>query len=474
MSHQVNNNEQGLTMDEAVVRNHAAISNTAESFLRHAVNDGNCLQRAQLLDDDLPPLFRHYAYPLHSWPWFLGEKMRRTLEDCVCRIPDLVQRAVKLEFGNEDEKLGAYFGMPGLLARIYVDSPPDVAHLMQRTDAMLTADGLKILEINVGSNIGGWQIQWMDGQYRKHPSLKPFFERVDCRSRNIPLAYMTHIVETAAQICDRDDDHIHAFALVPAEYARSPDIMGTIGDVFRNALADCGRRGALHFGASYEELTFLGTDAYLGDHRITAVVSVFQGEGAPMPPQMLYRSYLSARIAWPDNPFYTTIGNKKSLALLHKHKHTPHFSEHERALIDHFIPWGTEASAGEVEFKGIRIDLERLLLEQRERFVVKIAMGAQGNDVNIGKYKSDAEWSMIVRRAMNEPGWLVQEYCASLPFYGQSDETGYALHDVIWGVFGFGRKYGGCWLRLMKRGGGDGIINSAKGAQETIVYEVAG
>jgi len=460
-------------MDHAVVRNHAAISDTAHAFLDYAVTEGHCLERAQLLDDSLPPLFRHYGYPLHSWPWFLGENMRRTLEDCACRIPTLVQRAVKLEFGDDDERLGAYFNMPGLLARIYVDSPPDVSHLMQRTDAMLTADGLKILEINVGSNIGGWQIQWMDGQYRKHPSLKPFFERVNCHSRNIPLAYMTHIVESAAQMCARDDE-IHAFALVPAEFAQAPESLGTIGEVFQAALDDCGRRGALHFGASYDELAFDGADAYLDGRRITAVVSVFQGEGAPMPPQMLYRAYLSARIAWPDNPFFATIGNKKSLALLHKHKHAPDFDEHERALIDHFIPWGTEASARQVEFRGVRTDLETLLLQQRESFVVKIALGAQGNDVNIGKYKSDVEWATIVRRAMTEPGWLVQEYCSSLPFYGQCGESGYELHDVIWGVFGFGRKYGGCWLRLMKRGGGDGIINSAKGAQETIVYEVSG
>jgi hypothetical protein len=461
-------------MNQDIVQNHAAISSIARAFLDYAVTQGNCLQKASLLDDSLPPLFRGYRYPLHSWPWFLGEQMRQKLEECVCLMPGLVQRALKLEFGNDHERLGAYFNMHELLARLYVDTPLDVSQLMQRTDAMLTQDGLKIMEINVGSNIGGWQIQWMDGQYRKHASLQPFFEQVDCQSRDIPLGYMTYIVENASTVCDHAAEEIHAFTLVHPEFFEFPGGQGTIGDVFQAALKSCGRAGAMHFGISYDELTFSAAGAYLNGQRITAVVSTFQGQGAPEPPQMLYRSYLTGRVAWPDNPFIGTIGDKRSLALLHKYKHDPEFNDQERALIDYFIPWGTEACPKQVEFKGRQIDLETLLLQEREQFVVKIAIGAQGDDVNVGKYKSDAEWSTIVRRAMSEPGWLVQEFCSSLPFYGQSDEAGYGLHDVIWGVFGFGRKYGGCWLRLMKRGGGDGIINSAKGAQETIVYEVAG
>lgn len=459
-------------MDQDIVRNHAAVSGTAQAFLDYAVTQGNCLSRANLLDDSLPPLFRNYAYPLHSWPWFLGEEMRKTLEECVCLVPGLVQRAIGIEFGSDHQRLGAYFHLPELIAQLYVDTKLDLAQLMQRTDAVLTEDGLKIMEINAGSNIGGWQIQWMDGQYRKHPSLQPFFGQVSCESKNIPLGYMAHIVESAKAVRDHADDEIHAFTVVPGDFFSIPGSQNTMGDVFQAALKNCGCSGNLHFASNYDALKFTPTGIYLDGQRITAVVSCFQGDGAPELPQMLYRAYLCGQVAWPDNPFISTIGNKRSLALLHKHKQNPVFSEQERWLIDYFIPWGTEVSPKQVEFKDRQFDLEKLLLEERPRFVVKIANGAQGNDVYVGKFKSDEEWSAIVSRAMNEPGWLVQEYCGSLPFYGQSGDSGYGLHDVIWGVFGFGRKYGGCWLRLMRRGGGDGIINSAKGAQETIVYEV--
>lgn len=459
-------------MDQDIVQNHTAVSSTAQAFLDYAVVKGHCLGPAVLLDDSLPPLFRNYRYPLHSWPWFLGEEMRQILEECACLMPQLVHRAIEIEFGNDYQRLGAYFRMPEVLAQLYIDIGLDLSHLMHRTDAILTKDGLKIMEINAGSNIGGWQIQWMDSLYRKHPSLQPFFGQVRCESKDIPLGYMTQIVENAMAMSGDTDATIHAFALVPTEFLEIPDSQNTMNNVFQAAAEKCGCRAVMHFATTYEVLKFTPAGVYLDGQRITAIVSSYPGEDGPEQPQMLFRAYLRGQVAWLDNPFIATIRDKRSLALLHKHKHNWVFSEHDRRMIDYFIPWGTEASPKQVEFKGRQVDLETLLRQERQQFVIKIAYGAQGDDVYVGKFKSDDEWSSVVQRAMSEPGWLVQEFCSSLPFYGQSGDWGYEIHDVVWGIFGFGRKYGGCWLRLMKRGGGDGVINSAKGAQETIVYEV--
>lgn len=459
-------------MDQDIVRNHATVSSTAQAFLDYAVAKGHCMGPADLLDDSLPPLFRNYQYPLHPWPWFLGAEMRKILEECACQVPLLVHRAVEVEFGDDYERLGAYFRMPELIAQLYIDMKLDPSQLMHRTDAILTEDGLKIMEINAGSNIGGWQIQWMDGQYRKHPSLQPFFGQVRCESKDIPLGYMTQIIENA-QAVSGHTDAIHAFVLVPADFLDIPDSQNTINRVFQAAAEKCGCSGVMHFASNYDALKFTPAGVFFDGQRITAIVSSFPGDNGPEQPKMLFRAYLGGQVAWPDNPFIATIRDKRSLALLHKHKQNPAFSDHERRLIDYFIPWGIEAGPKEVDFKGRQVDLETLLLQERQQFVIKVAAGAQGNDVYVGKFKTDDEWARVVRQAMSEPGWLVQEFCGSLPFYGQSGDWGYELHDVVWGIFGFGKKYGGCWLRLMKRGDSDGVINSAKGAQETIVYEVS-
>ena len=43
---------------------------------------------------------------------------------------------------------------------------------------------------------------------------------------------------------------------------------------------------------------------------------------------------------------------------------------------------------------------------------------------------------------------------------------------IIWGLFAFGDRFGGSWLRLMPPDDNDGVINSAVCAQESIVYEM--
>lgn len=51
-------------------------------------------------------------------------------------------------------------------------------------------------------------------------------------------------------------------------------------------------------------------------------------------------------------------------------------------------------------------------------------------------------------------------------------EVGAGPHDVVWGTFCFGDRYGGGFLRMMPRGEGDGIINAARGATEGFLFEI--
>jgi len=113
-------------------------------------------------------------------------------------------------------------------------------------------------------------------------------------------------------------------------------------------------------------------------------------------------------------------------------------------------------------------------LADRASFVIKQANGAKGEDVHVGRHIGAEEWQAVVDVALESGSYVAQEFCDSLPFLGQGSDAGACEMDFIWGIFAFGRHYGGSWIRMMPRNaGGDGVINSARGAQETIVYEVA-
>ena len=399
-------------MEKDIIDNHAIVSATSVEFLDYAVKQGGCLRKLDLLDDDLPPMLRHYPYPLHSWPWFISPETQRTLADCVSQVPGLVMRAVHIEFGNDTQRFCKFYRLADVIGEAVLGGALKTDSVCQRTDAILTDKGFKIVELNLGFTVGGWQIQWMDQQYRKQPELSRFLDKLNYRSRSVPYGYMRHLIRSVQkQKAHGADGKLHVVFIMRDEFF-GLDGTQMVGPVFEQALRDHGCEGEIHFRSDLSELVY-------------------------------------------------------------KHRKHPSFSAEDRKTIEAFLPWAAPLSTGRVEFEGNMEDLPSLLLRQKDRFVIKVAMGGKGNDVFVGKYQQPQDWMRLIMRGLAEGNWLVQEFCNSLSFYGQCGDNGYGTFDVVWGVYGFGDEYAGCWLRLMERDSGNGVINSDKGAQESIVYEVA-
>ena len=461
-----------MNIEAEIAANHAKVSETALEFLNYATLEGNCLVRLHLLDDDLPRLLRTYKYPLHSWPWFVSHSLIKTLEECVGRIPDLILRALSLEFGRDYRRFQQFYSMPEVLAALVLSGGMSGRYLAQRTDAIMTANGLKILELNAGSSFGGWQIQWMDRQYRKQQSLSTFLETRQCHSRNIPLGFMEFLIRTTSEMGLTSNGEANALFVMTdhdADEFASLDGPAEIKGIYDAAIASAGLSGTLEFSSTFQGIQFDRDGVYYLGKKLACVMSPNVDQP---PPTELFRASFSGQLLWTDTPLTSVFNDKRSLAILYQHRNSPAFNEAEKAAIEHFIPWSAPLRRGDVVFNGILQDMETMLLGNREKFVIKVANGARGENVLVGKYVSDIEWSTTVHQALRDELWVAQEYCRSLPYYGQLGECGHGLFDVVWGIFGFGNRYGGCWMRLMPRDSGKGVINSDKGAQEAIVYEV--
>lgn len=455
-------------MDKEIIGNHRAISATFERFLNYAGAEEGGLGHMQLLDSDLPGLLRHYDYPLHAWPWFISSETRAMLASCVQRVPALIERAIRLEFEGRPQELARFFVVPEIIATLFLDGMTDTKYLLQRTDAILTKRGLKILEINMGSTIGGWQIQWMDKQYRKQPELAAFFEAVPCVSRDIPYGFMEFLISAVVDKKLEVDGEINVLYIVKTNFCQTDGPVEAT-KLFNQVLRDRKLRGMIHFQATQDDVDLTAEGVFWNGIRMSVVLCGSAGEM----PAAFFRACFARQVWTTDGPFEHILADKRSLALAYRHKDNAAFNAEERGLIEQFVPWGVPLQEGEVGLYGERVDLRTLLLERKDEFVVKIAQGMSGNDVFIGKFTVAEEWRAVVERGLSENGWLVQEYCTSLPFYGQTNGAAVGEFDVVWGVFGFGQQYGGCWLRLMDRDRHTGVINSAKGAEEAIVYEAA-
>jgi hypothetical protein len=103
--------------------------------------------------------------------------------------------------------------------------------------------------------------------------------------------------------------------------------------------------------------------------------------------------------------------------------------------------------------------------------VLKDADAFGGAGVVLGRFASAEEWRRTLDRALAEGDWVVQEILEFLPYLYQSGEYGCSIHDVIWGPFVFGDRYGGVVLRMQPKAAG-GAVNLSLSATEGIVLEV--
>jgi hypothetical protein len=104
--------------------------------------------------------------------------------------------------------------------------------------------------------------------------------------------------------------------------------------------------------------------------------------------------------------------------------------------------------------------------------VIKAARGYQGKDVFIGKFTNTDEWEEVLEKALENGAFIAQEFSDSVDFAAPNRHNEWTPHKLIWGAFGFGDFYGGVWVRMSEVKTDVGVINSATGAVEAIVFEI--
>ena len=108
----------------------------------------------------------------------------------------------------------------------------------------------------------------------------------------------------------------------------------------------------------------------------------------------------------------------------------------------------------------------------RRELVLKKASSVSGKWVVVGRYRDDGEWREVVKRALWEEDWVVQEYVEPSPYCFQSGQAGAASHEMVWGLFVFGSHFGGAYLRLTPAGRTLGVVNGGQGAEVDAVLEI--
>lgn len=431
--------------------------------------------KLDLQDEKVEPCMRQYGYPVSAWPVIISQKKVAQMEQFNRAIPPLFVKAVKLMFGNDMAAFVAYLHESEMLFQVLQNTELDTRQVLFRHDAVFSQHDLKLLEVNAGATIGGWQVGWLEPQFKQVFAQFPETANWAVHYRNAVdsmLAAMFSAVEATKP---------HAMGnvlFVVAEQDKLDDVMflNAFSSAYNRMRPACFSYGKVLICNNWADLSFSrdGSLKYRDDE--VDVVLLTLPEGVQIPQALFVRmmgANLSKKLVMPDNMIYTFLGNKSLLAVCHEPKVMAGFTEEERAFVKRHLPYTSTMYEKEITWQSEVGLLSVLASQYKDQFVIKKSHSMQGRDVYVGRYCSQAEWQEVLARYLNVDDWLLQEYCAPDLSLAPDHAGNLIEYAFVWGIFDAGGRYGGGFVRGMPVSNEKGVINSATGATEFAIFEEA-
>ncbi|AXG70741.1 glutathione synthetase [Kordia sp. SMS9] len=417
--------------------------------------------------EKLPEFLRGYEYPVSSWPVIIDWQQRKNLEQLCTKIPKLLTKIPALYFENDMKRIGDfYFQGDDMMTQFAIVCHEKQIEIACRLDLSLDTDGFKILEANIGSSIGGWQVQSFETIIRDiHPNLDENFSTEDTQAN-----YIDFLVKNVIKHVSYLQKDINIF-LALGEYEEGfprAEITSFFNNLLEKSLQDTKFKGNTFIGEFTETELKNNRLVFEGEDMHAALEIVVTKAGVPL---NIFRAFMLDAVYFPDHLASGMYGDKRNLGILRELAENNKFSALENELIIKSIPWTKEIKDSIEIYKGEKMHIREILKNNKENMVVKAAQGYQGKDVFIGRFSSDVEWNEAIELALKDKNFIAQEFSDSIKVLAPNKENEWTPHKLIWGAFGFGNKYGGVWVRTSEVANDIGVINSATGAVESIVYE---
>jgi len=408
------------------------------------------------------PLFmRNYDYDVSRTPMLLPRTRIDQFNNVITLLPKLIDKVINRFFGNDKKHFTDYLNVHELVYEVRKATSLDFAHLTSRYDASLTNDGLQLLEINVGSNIGGWQHDFIHHLVFEEPELRG--DKQCWQYREV----LNGFFKQAQSIFNSDESGKVRHVLMSSSNYKGQNKRNF--EATLRKLINHGSQGQLQltFYEDFNDIEFSEDDkAFYDGRQIDFVIFNFSeavDEGLNGFMIRLCRCQKAGNLFFPDSPAYALFGNKLIFALLHEPEVLQMLEHEETHLIEQFVPWTAKFNSERLFYQGCWFPTEKLLSEHQQDLVLKKAHSMKGKDVVVGRFTQPQEWQTTYRNLSDDGDWIVQAYVDQ-----KLDKLD--AFEFVWGFFGFGEKYGGAFVRGSMKNA-NGVINSANGATEFIVFE---
>lgn len=382
-----------------------------------------------------------------SRPLFLGHDECRqvytdlaTLRSALASLPDRL-------YGGDLAAFGRAVGMTEVQVSAVLRSRATTVTKQARSDMYIDETGcFKLLELNMGSGLGGMDSSEICRTLLEHPLLHKFAE--------------VHRLEYVDTMRERVNNTFAETGFEPGSRPMMtitdwPSSYQTLGKYMHHTAARFTEDGfdahACHIG----QLEVHDEGVWLGDRRVDIINRLFMIEDLleyPDAPALMEPILDAAARGWVK--FFTPLdtglyASKGALAMLSDEENRSLFDPDELASLDRILPWTRMMRPGPVTLEGGRqVDLLDYALTHQHDLALKPTLLHGGNGVLLG-WRADTStetWEEQIRMALDGP-YVIQRRVRPVPELFPGEDGQPVAWIVNWGVFTVVNGYGGVHAR---------------------------
>ena len=396
-------------------------------------------------------------------PAFLGysekAQLAADLENMHAALTALPDRL----FGGDIGAFARAVGMTDVQVEAILRTQAAAPTRMARGDLYLDQSGFKVMEVNVGSTVGGGDNALLNRGFLAHPAIAEF-------TAANGLSYTNTLAETANTIFAETGAVPGDGSLVAAV-----DWPGSIDEwnpVLHTSAREYACYGIDMVPCHLGNLSFHDRRVWLGNRPIDVIYRIFLIEDllAPDGPELIDPVLRAAerdevKLFTPmDSQLYAAKG---ALALLSEETNRHLCSPAELDSLDRLLPWTRIVRPGPVTVDGEQVDLLEYARAEREELVLKPTAMHGGIGVVPGWLTAAEEWNSHLAAATSG-SFVLQRRVRPVPEPFPADD-GLQPFVLTWGAYLTTNGYGGMWLRGtpdLDTGG----VNMATGASATCCF----
>ncbi|MCO7226823.1 hypothetical protein [Pleionea sp. CnH1-48] len=461
---------------EGIEKNNGHYSKLYEKLAGLLVNHESTANKPFNYRSERIDVFMHNYNDSHvvsPWPCIVDESFLNKMKDMVRSFPAIFFKALKILHSRGRDNFCDYLNVPPIIFEFFAQYELNANDIPIRYDAIVEQGDFKLLELNCGASLGGWQMDWLQREVLS--SLQDFSDSKDWNLRHHPVCeslFKWLIQSINRKKGDSATGNILFFVPGIAE-DELEKMQRAFRGVYENVRPSYFAKGDVFFMANIDDLD-VTVDGYIrfdGMEMDTLMLSIENSEDMS---EKLYNHIQAAsslgHFYHPDDANHTLMGNKLIFALLHEDFVQQEMTAEEISLINRHVPWTAKVGSESVIWQGERYQVSDLVVLKKEQLVLKKSHSAQGFDVVVGRSSTQEEWEEVVNSQLDND-WLYQAYCAPDLVVSADSIEGAGAFRMVWGVFSLGGTYGGSFLRGVRDKSTSSVINSANGATEFLVFE---